>query len=345
MRSPSLAMLSNQSKNLLTILLSAILLAAPIHAGQTPSRTQSVPPRLLSELKAKDPVTRRLAANELGALRAREAVRPLVDALTDADSSVREAAAFALGQIVAVSANDQLTRRLADKDPEVRVAAAFALGMIGERKSIEKISDLLYDAEPRVRAAGAFALGLIQDEAAVDELIALLDDDSFDVRYDAVWALGQIGAHEAEEHLRGALVTVDVLRMSDDQREAFRQAVQYSLESLRTEQHARAARSRPRRTTGVVDLNMYDNATRPLSIRQTARPAVTERALRAKAGGTVGVKVLVEASGRPVRAYVTRRVGHGLDQRAVAAVMQYRFDPATQKGLPQTTWVDLEIKF
>ncbi len=338
-------MLSSRSKSLFTILLLALLVAVPIDAGQTPVRTQPTPKRLFSELKAKDAVTRRVAANELGAIRARDAVRPLIDALSDADSSVREAAAFALGQIVAVSATDQLMRRLADKDPEVRAAAAYALGMIGDRKSLDKISDLLDDDDPTVRAAGAFALGLIQDEGAVDELIGLLDDDSFDVRYDTVWALGQIGAPEADEHLRASLISLDVLRMSDGQREAFRQAVQFSLDALRTEQHARAVTSRPRRATGTVEPNRYDNATRPLSIRQTARPAATEKALRVKATGTVGVRVLVEASGRPVRAYVTRRVGHGLDQRAIEAVMQYRFDPATQKGLPQTTWVDLDIKF
>jgi TonB family protein len=278
-------------------------------------------------------------------MRARDAVRPLINALSDADSGVREAVAFALGQIVAVNAVEPLTRRLADKVPEVRVAAAFALGMIGDRKSIDNLSELLNDSNPIIRSAGAFALGLMQDEAAVDELITLLDDDSFDVRYDAVWALGQIAHPAADEHLRAALVTFDALRASDEQREAFRQAVQYSLDSLRTEQHLRASKSRSRRTTGVVELNRYDNSSRPLSILQTARPVATERALRAKASGTVSVRVLVEASGRPVRAYVTRRIGYGLDQRAVETVMQYKFDPATQTGLPQSTWVDLEIKF
>jgi hypothetical protein len=57
------------------------------------------------------------------------------------------------------------------------------------------------------------------------------------------------------------------------------------------------------------------------------------------------VRVLVEASGRAVRAYVTRRLGYGLDQRAIEAVLQYRFDPAIEAGLPQTSWVDLDVKF
>jgi TonB family protein len=338
-------MIAEQLKRFFAISLSIIFFAASVDAGQMPERANPTPPNLISELKAKDAATRRAAATELGAIRARDAVRPLINALADADSSVREAVAFALGQIVAVHAVEPLTRRLSDKVPEVRAAAAFALGMIGDRKSIDKLSDLLSDDNPMMRSAGAFALGLIQDEEAVDELIPLLDDDSFDVRYDAVWALGQIAHPSADEHLRAALVTFDSMRASDEQREAFRQAVQYSLDSLRTEQHARASKSRPRRTTGVVELNRYDNSSRPLSILQMARPVATERALRAKASGTVNVRVLVEASGRPVRAYVTRRIGYGLDQRAVETVMQYKFDPAMLTGLPQSTWVDLEVKF
>ncbi len=75
------------------------------------------------------------------------------------------------------------------------------------------------------------------------------------------------------------------------------------------------------------------------------RAATTERALKAKVSGKVKLRVLVGADGRVVRAYVTRRLGYGLDQRAVEAVLQYKFDSEMQAGLPQTTWIDLEIRF
>ena len=64
-----------------------------------------------------------------------------------------------------------------------------------------------------------------------------------------------------------------------------------------------------------------------------------------KISGAVGLRLLVAADGRPARAYVIRRLGYGLDQRAVEAALQYRFEPAMQGGLPQTTWVELEVKF
>jgi hypothetical protein len=46
-----------------------------------------------------------------------------------------------------------------------------------------------------------------------------------------------------------------------------------------------------------------------------------------------------------VRVYVTRRLGYGLDRRAVETALQYRYDPALEGGLPQTTWTDMEVKF
>ena len=316
-----------------------------VWAQEKPGTASAV---LLASLRSKDKGERRDAANELGTTRARGAIRSLVETLSDKESSVREAAAFALGQISDPSATGLLIPLLADPEPSVRATTAFALGMIADRKAVEALSYATGDSDAEVRASAIFALGLMRDEGAVDELIEALDDSSFDVRYDAVWALGQIGEPDAEEHLQGALVTLDLLRIDDAQRQAFRQAVQFSLESLRTDAHARTteAGSRPRRATGIVRDNRYTPPpTRPLGIHKSVRPAVTDVALKAKAGGTVKLRVLVGADGKAVRAYVTRRLGYGLDRRAVETALQYRFDPALEGGLPQTTWTDMEVKF
>lgn len=307
------------------------------------------PPKLLAELRSKDKSSRREAAEQLGAIRARTAVRALVEVLSDKEPSVRDAAAFALGQIADPASTSLLIPLLADSESQVRASAAFALGMIGDRKALDALSFATGDKDSEVRCSAIFALGLMQDAGAVDEIVEALDDPSFDVRYDAVWALGQIGEPDAEEQLRGSLVTVDLLRIEDSQREAFRQAVQFSLESLRTEAHARSKdgeSGRPRRATGIVGDNRYaPPATRPLGIHRSVRPALTEIAVRARAGGTVKLKVLVGADGKAVRAYVTRRVGYGLDRRAVETALQYRFDPQLEGGLPQTTWTEMEVKF
>jgi HEAT repeat protein len=314
-------------------------------AQENPS---TAPARLLTELKSKDKGDRRNAASQLGAMRARGALRPLVEALSDKESKVREAAAFALGQISDPAATGLLIPLLADSDTEVRAAAAFALGMIGDRKALQALSYATGDPEPEVRSSAIFALGLMQDEGAVDELVEALDDSSFDVRYDAVWALGRIGEPDAEDHLRSSLVTLDLLRIDNSRREAYRQAVQFSIESLRTEAHANASSdgsARPRRATGIVRDERYARPARPLGIHKSVRPASTDIAIQSRTGGAVKLRVLVGADGKAVRVYVVRRLGYGLDRRAVETALQYRFDPEIQSGLPQTSWTDMEVQF
>lgn len=333
----------------LSLLVLAFACIAPIAVVRSQERPREAPPRLLADLRSKDKSERREAANELGAMRARGAMRALVEALSDKEASVRESASFALGQISDPAATGLLIPLLADPEASVRASTAFALGMIANRKATEALSFATGDADPEVRASAIFALGLMRDEAAVDELIDALDDPSFDVRYDAVWALGQIGEPDAEESLQGALVTIDLLRIDESQRQAFRQAVQFSLESLRTEAYARSKdpkSNRPRRATGVIRDNRYTPPpSRPLGIHKSVRPAMTDAALRAKTGGSVKLRVLVGADGKAVRVYVTRRLGYGLDRRAVETALQYRYDPELEGGLPQTTWTDMEVKF
>ena len=323
-----------------------IIVLTSLASAQVEVKPAPAPPRLLSELRSKSKQVRREAANELGARRSRGAVRALVEALSDKEATVREAAAFALGQISDPAATPLLIPVLADSESEVRASTAFALGMIGDRKALDALSYALGDPESEVRATAAFALGLMQDFDAVDEIIAVLNDSSFDVRYDAVWALGRIGEPDAEEHLRSSLISLDELKVDDLRREAFREAVKNALEDLRTEAHAKEpADGRPRRTTGVVSDNRYESPARPIGIRQSTRPAATEGAIHARSLGAVKVRVLVAADGRAARVYVTRRLGYGLDRRAVEAILQYRFVPELQGGLPQSSWTEMEVKF
>src|SRR5438128_3339333 len=103
-----------------------ILVAAFAVVGDA-QRPPLAPSRLLSELRSKDKTIRREAATQLGAMRARGAVRGLAEALTDREAAVREAAAFALGQIADPAATGLLIPLLADPDADVRASAAFAL--------------------------------------------------------------------------------------------------------------------------------------------------------------------------------------------------------------------------
>lgn len=313
--------------------------------AQTIVKSPPIPPRLLTDLKSAAPEKRRAAADELGGLRSRDAVTPLIAALADKAAIVREAAAFALGQTTDSRAVAALTKALADKDVTVRASIVFALGMIGDRKSGQTLSKLCDDASALVRAAAVTALGVMQDEQGIDELIGMLDDPSFDVRYDAAWALGQFNEADAIEPLRAAIINIDSLPVSNALREAFRLQAQTSIERIQA-QDAGYTPTRPRKATeGVIALDRYNNRSNPAVIRHTVPAIATEKAKASRISGAVRIKVLVAADGRPARAYITKRLGYGLDQRAIEAVLQYKFEPAMLSGLPQTGWVFLDVKF
>lgn len=99
-------------------------------------RGQETAPLLLDHLGKSDIAVRAAAALQLGELKARSAVQPLIDAyargLADPSYSARGAALQALAQIDAPEARDALKRGLNDKDWAVRV----------------KVAELLQAAEP-----------------------------------------------------------------------------------------------------------------------------------------------------------------------------------------------------
>jgi TonB family protein len=313
--------------------------------AQVTVKPAPIPPHLFADLKSREPEKRRAAADELGGMRNPNAVLPLIAALTDKDARVREAVAFALGQTTDSRAVASLTKALSDKDATVRASIVFALGMIGERKSGQTLSKLCDDASPMVRAAAATALGVMQDEQGVDELVEMLTDPSFDVRYDAAWALGQFSEADAIDPLRAAMTAIDSLPVDNSLREEFRLQAQLSIERIQA-QDAGFLPTRPRKVTeGVIAIDLYNNRSNPAVIRQMVQATPTEKARAARIGGAVKIKVLVAADGRPARAYVIKRLGYGLDQRAIEAVLQYKFEPAMLSGLPQTAWVFLDVKF
>ena len=91
--------------------------------------------------------------------------------------------------------------------------------------------------------------------------------------------------------------------------------------------------------------SLYAPAITPVEYSQIGAARITDAALRARVGGSVKLRVLVGADGKAVRVYVTRRLGYGLDRRAVETALQYQYDPELEGGLPQTTWTDMEVKF
>jgi protein TonB len=74
-------------------------------------------------------------------------------------------------------------------------------------------------------------------------------------------------------------------------------------------------------------------------------PEFSDEARRAKFQGVCVVSLVVDAHGTPQRVQVLRHLGMGLDQKAVDAVKQYRFKPATLQGKPVPVEVNIEVTF
>ncbi len=74
-------------------------------------------------------------------------------------------------------------------------------------------------------------------------------------------------------------------------------------------------------------------------------PEYSPEAHKAKFQGVVTVGLIVDKYGVPQNVHVTRGIGMGLDENAVAAVKQYRFKPAMENGKPVSVFLNMEVNF
>lgn len=74
-------------------------------------------------------------------------------------------------------------------------------------------------------------------------------------------------------------------------------------------------------------------------------PEYSTEARQAKYQGTVILNLIVDASGKPRTIRVERSLGMGLDEKALEAVRQWRFEPAMKDGKPVAVSVSIEVAF
>jgi periplasmic protein TonB len=77
----------------------------------------------------------------------------------------------------------------------------------------------------------------------------------------------------------------------------------------------------------------------------TPDPEYSEEARKAKYQGTVVLWLIVGPDGRPNQVKVARTLGMGLDQKAIEAVRQWRFEPAKLNGNPVAVQINVEVNF
>ena len=74
-------------------------------------------------------------------------------------------------------------------------------------------------------------------------------------------------------------------------------------------------------------------------------PEYSEEARKAKYQGTVVLWMIVDPNGSPRDVRVTRRLGMGLDEKAIEAVRKWKFEPAMKDGKPVAVQISVEVNF
>jgi periplasmic protein TonB len=78
---------------------------------------------------------------------------------------------------------------------------------------------------------------------------------------------------------------------------------------------------------------------------QKVEPEYTATARQAGVSGTVLLSAVIGRDGRAHQIRVLRGLGYGLNEKAIAAVRKWRFQPGTKSGLPASTAASIEVKF
>jgi TonB family protein len=75
-------------------------------------------------------------------------------------------------------------------------------------------------------------------------------------------------------------------------------------------------------------------------------PQYTEEALRSRREGTVRVLLVVTRDGMPSDVHeLEQHIGLGLDEKAIEAVQQWRFEPGKKNAEPVAVQVQIEMNF
>jgi TonB family protein len=74
-------------------------------------------------------------------------------------------------------------------------------------------------------------------------------------------------------------------------------------------------------------------------------PEYSEEARKAKYQGTVVLWMVISADGHPLQIRVQRALGMGLDEKAIEAVKQWKFEPARLNGQAVPVQINVEVNF
>jgi TonB family protein len=92
-------------------------------------------------------------------------------------------------------------------------------------------------------------------------------------------------------------------------------------------------------------VNRVGNGVSPPSILRKVEPQYTQEAIKARLIGAVGLRVIIDADGRPRDFQVLHPLGMGLDENAIAAVGTWQFQPGSKGGQPVNVLAQIQVNF
>ncbi len=98
-------------------------------------------------------------------------------------------------------------------------------------------------------------------------------------------------------------------------------------------------------TTSAPRVYKIGGEVKPPELVYAPDPEFSEEAKRAKFQGVCVLSLIVDAQGLPQNIRVVRHLGMGLDRKAVEAIQQYRYKPATLHKEPVAVQVHIEVNF
>ena len=94
----------------------------------------------------------------------------------------------------------------------------------------------------------------------------------------------------------------------------------------------------------IASVLLFGQRTNPRLVHKVD-PVYSDAAREAKVSGTVLLDLTVDSEGLPTNVRVVRSLGYGLDETAVDALRQWRFQPATEDGTAVPVACTVEISF
>ena len=104
-------------------------------------------------------------------------------------------------------------------------------------------------------------------------------------------------------------------------------------------------KSKPQVPFGAGALNTCEAGVVAPRVLTDVKPQYTADAIRARLEGVVVMDVVVGIDGKVANARVTRTLDPGLDEEALRAVKQWRFEPGKVEGKPVNVLVTIEMTF